>query len=59
MDNNNEKEVRKYLDFMYNEKNYMNCKECPENIHDNRNSSGFVQPCGQQHCWVAAHCWNI
>lgn len=42
---------RAYCDFMFDINNKCKCKECPEN-------SGFEDPlpCGQQHCWVSAHC---
>ena len=57
MDNNNEKEVKAYLKFMYNEKNAYNCENCPEN-HGFDSWEG-KKPCGQQRCWVDAHCGNI
>lgn len=43
-----------YLAFMYNEDNIHNCSECPENR--NEDSWGGKLPCGQQNCWVKAHC---
>lgn len=50
----NNKCVRNYLAFMYNEDNIHNCSECPENR--NEDSWGGKMPCGQQNCWVKAHC---
>lgn len=43
-----------YRNFMYNRQNEHNCEACPENkgMDDGQNRL----PCGQQHCWVTAHC---
>lgn len=49
----NEKELKDYKDFMYNECNCYNCDKCPENrgmCHESGN------PCGQFRCWVEVHC---
>ena len=48
--------VQRYREFMFNPDNQHNCSECPE--RDN-NSRDYGLPCGQQHCWVTAHCFNI
>lgn len=45
-----------YCDFMYNENNVGNCEECP---HGSETWNQYGRPCGQQHCWVAAHCGLI
>lgn len=52
--NYNGEDVGSYVDFMTNVDNVRNCKDCPENF-------GFSDwqgtlPCGQQNCWVTAHC---
>ncbi len=51
------KDAKEYVEFMYNESNEYNCSECPEN----REYDGFQHrlPCGQQHCWVTAHCRKL
>lgn len=48
------KEVKEYLEFMYNPDNARNCEECPES----RKYDDFQHrlPCGQWHCWVELHC---
>lgn len=53
--NNNDITVEEYLKFMTNEDNLYNCKNCPENVNANERTNSYVQPCGQQCCWVAAH----
>lgn len=47
-----------YIEFMYNPKNAGRCDDCPENMgFDPLNSAGYIcGPCGQQNCWVDAHC---
>lgn len=57
MNNNDEKEVRQYLDFMYNRENRLKCGECPEN--QGFDSWEGKKPCGQQRCWVDCHCDSI
>lgn len=47
------REKEEYSQFMYNEKNYMNCDECPEN--QDFDSWENKLPCGQQNCWVYCH----
>lgn len=47
-------DVREYSDFMYNPENIYNCAECPERGCGCSNGCG--NPCGQQQCWVIAHC---
>ena len=47
-------EVRKYKEFMFNKENVGNCKECPEN--KGMSTWDGRKPCGQQNCWVKAHC---
>lgn len=42
------REREEYAKFMYNEKNYMNCDECPEN--QDFDSWENKLPCGQQNC---------
>lgn len=46
-----EKAHTEYCKFMCNPANIHNCDFCPEN----RDFSGRY-PCGQQNCWVLAHC---
>jgi len=43
--------MTEYGKFMFNPENICKCECCPEN-------SGFDgrYPCGQQRCWVIAHC---
>lgn len=57
-DNLSDEEYKnQYLDFMYNENNYMKCESCPENHgYSVGCGTGSVSPCGQQHCWVECHC---
>ena len=50
----NEKEIKEYLEFMYNSDNVCKCEKCPAN-------EGFSdyedrKPCGQYRCWVSIHC---
>lgn len=52
--NGKESTKEEYLKFMYNEKNIMNCSECPSN-EGFSNWDGKL-PCGQQNCWVRIHC---
>lgn len=49
-----EKQIREYVDFMYNKDNIRNCECCPEN----RNFDDWQDryPCGQWRCWVYIHC---
>ena len=49
--------IREYKRFMYDEKNILNCDHCPENT----GSDGWQcpLPCGQQNCWVEAHCDSL
>ena len=49
--NDSEAYRRAYCNFMYDINNKEKCKECPENI-----GLKDYLPCGQQHCWVSAHC---
>lgn len=49
-------EIQKYLDFLYDEKNIGQCKNCPENKEFSRGDDGNVLPCGQYHCWMSVHC---
>lgn len=44
-----------YVEFMYNPENEYNCEECP---HNNPNVVYRRVPCGQQNCWVWAHCYS-
>ena len=46
-----------YKQWMCCKENRFCCDECPENA--DRNTQGSVGPCGQQHCWVDAHCGHI
>ena len=48
---------RDYVAFMYNRENVHNCGSCPENT----GSDGWQcpLPCGQQNCWVEAHCDSL
>lgn len=46
--------VARYVGFMYNEANVCKCEDCPENI--GCDSWQGRLPCGQQNCWVSAHC---
>ena len=52
--NTTQNEIKKYIDFMNNECNVMNCKSCPANegMADN---DRLRLPCGQYHCWVKLH----
>lgn len=52
-------ENRKYISFMYDENNYKNCEECPENWGCEEGSSRIAGPCGQQEYWVAVHCRHL
>jgi hypothetical protein len=47
------KERDEYCNFMFNEKNIMNCNECPEN--SDFDSWENKLPCEQQNCWVYCH----
>lgn len=49
-----EKERQKYIAFMSNPDNIMNCEGCPEK-QDNPNWE-MPLPCSQQNCWVELHC---
>lgn len=44
-----------YICFMCDPKNSHNCNECPER----ESGCGDGLPCGQQHCWVDAHCEEV
>ena len=48
----------KFEEFMYNRDNMYNCKNCPYG-DDGYSGPGIVGPCGQQHCWVWAHCRRL
>ena len=43
-----------YKAWMYTPENEGNCAECPENR--GFGDWGGNRPCGQQNCWVTAHC---
>ncbi len=43
------------LEFLYDDKNIMNCEKCPYNSGQ-RPTLEHVGPCLQQHCWVSLHC---
>ena len=53
-----DKYVHLYRRFMYNEGNYMNCNECPENVGA-YSSFEYLLPCNQYNCWVACHCNSL
>ena len=43
-----------YGEFMFNPDNELECERCPAN---HGYDSGYPHyPCGQQNCWVRAHC---
>lgn len=42
-------------EFLTNEKNVMNCKECPMNEEFAPGPNHNVLKCGQYHCWVSLH----
>lgn len=44
-----------YSEFMHDPSNEGNCDECPERF---LTVSAF-RPCGQQRCWVTAHCQQL
>jgi len=48
--------VQRYREFMFNPDNQHNCSECPERGNNSRDCG---LPCGQQCCWVTAHCFHI
>lgn len=54
----NERYLKLYRKFMYNEGNYWKCAECPENIGA-YSSFEYLLPCGQYNCWVACHCGSL
>ena len=54
MSNNNNEQVKAYLQFMYNRNNEYKCEDCPENV--GFDSWQAKLPCGQQNCWVTCHC---
>lgn len=45
-----------YCAFMYDPANVGCCAVCPENNGQDGGCSFVAGPCGQQHCWVSAHC---
>ena len=47
---------KQYQEFMFNEENYKNCENCPENHGFIEGSGRIAGPCGQQICWVECHC---
>ena len=49
----NDDDLVEYSEFMCNPDNEYNCNECPERCSGN---SDYGLPCGQQQCWVIAHC---
>lgn len=49
----NDRYQKEYIEFMHNSENENNCEECPNN---NPNVVCIGKPCGQQNCWVRAHC---
>lgn len=51
-----EKEVKEYIEFMYNKDNCYQCSRCPANDGFDSGSSGNRKPCGQYQCWVIEHC---
>ena len=51
---NFEEERQRYIDFMSDPGNIMNCESCPEK-RDN-SSWEMPLPCSQQNCWVELHC---
>lgn len=50
--------LKRYRKFMYNEQNYMNCSECPENV-EAYSSFECLLRCGQYNCWVVCHCNSL
>lgn len=42
--------------FMFDERNVLNCENCPYNIGAKDYSPDRKHPCGQQNCWVAVAC---
>lgn len=54
MEKGKNNEVKNYIDFMCNPDNIHNCEECPAN--EGFDSWEGKHPCGQQNCWVIAHC---
>ena len=53
-----EEYLKQYRRFMYNEHNYKQCAECPENI-EAYSSFEYLLPCNQYNCWVACHCNSL
>lgn len=51
--------LKQYRQFMYNEQNYMNCNNCPENIDEVSPPFEYRLKCGQYNCWVACHCNSL
>ena len=47
-------EKNKYVEFMLDPANKMNCKACPENTGSGHSTEQL--PCGQPKCWVQCHC---
>lgn len=45
-----------YGKFMFNPENAHRCSECPENWGCVTKDFDGRYPCGQQNCWVIAHC---
>lgn len=50
-----EKYRKTYSDWMCDPDNLGNCESCPEQTSRSLCCQGR-QHCGQQNCWVAAHC---
>lgn len=48
--------IEQYLGFMGNPDNIHKCWKCPANKGIKEGSSHICGPCGQQNCWVRAHC---
>lgn len=48
-----------YIAFMYDRQNICRCDVCPANQGISGGCSYVEGPCGQQHCWVKAHCHCI
>ena len=46
--------AKQYREFMCDPENEYNCNDCPE-----RGISSTGLPCGQQNCWVSAHCYSL
>jgi len=51
--NPTDQELSDYSGFMCNPDNEYNCNKCPERCSG---TNDYGLPCGQQQCWVTAHC---